>query len=156
MELLHPFCLPPHYSPWKKPTTIHGRHEAPRPTLHLSPILYKRAAEILSSPSHNRALFLPELPLSLPLAHAVSGVRLRRRRSSSTPSPFAPLSVEPRRSSIRAAPRRSPVRRQEPLPAHVAAPPLAVVPRRRRVRTPSNPLPRHALKPVRRCSFTQG
>jgi hypothetical protein len=148
MELLHPFCLPPHYSPWKKPTTIHGRHEAPRPTLHLSPILYKRAAELLSSPSHNRALFLPELPLS--------PTRPRRLWSSSTPSSSAPLSVEPRRSSIRAAPRRSPVRRQEPLPAHVAAPPLAVVPRRRRVRTPSNPLPRHALKPVRRCSFTQG
>jgi hypothetical protein len=59
---------------------IHGRHEAPQPTLHLSPILYKRAAELLSSPSHNQALFLPELALSLPLAHAVDGVRLRRRR----------------------------------------------------------------------------
>jgi hypothetical protein len=53
MELLHPFSLPPYYSPWKKPTAIHGRHEAPRPTLRLSPILYKRATELLSSPSHN-------------------------------------------------------------------------------------------------------
>jgi hypothetical protein len=85
MELLHPFSLPPHYSPWKKPTVIHGRHEAPRPTLHLSSILYKRAAELLSSPSHNRALFLLELPLSLPLAHAVAGVRLRRRRPPRCP-----------------------------------------------------------------------
>jgi hypothetical protein len=156
MEFLHSFCLPPHYSPWKKPMAIHGRHEAPQLNLHLSPILYKRAAELLSSPSHNQALFLPELPLSLPLAHAVDGVRLRRRRSSSTPSPSALLSVEPRRSSVRAAPRRSPIRRQEPLPAHAAAPPLAFVPRWRRARTPSNPLPRHALEPVRRCPFTQG
>jgi hypothetical protein len=40
--------------------------------LSLPPILYKLDAELLSSPSHNRTLFLPELPLSLPLAHAIA------------------------------------------------------------------------------------
>jgi hypothetical protein len=41
----------------------------------------KGAAELLSSPSHNRALFLLELPLSLPLAHVVAGVHPRRSPS---------------------------------------------------------------------------
>jgi hypothetical protein len=72
-------------------------------------------------------------------------------------SPELVLTVRvPRRSSVRAAPRQSPVRHQEPLPARAAAPPLTIVPRRRRARTPSNPSPRHALEPVRCHSFTQG
>jgi hypothetical protein len=42
----------------------------------------------------------------------------------------SPESMPPRAELARAAPCRSPARRQEPLPARAAAPPLAIMPRR--------------------------
>jgi hypothetical protein len=77
-------------------------------SLSLPLILYKLDVKLLSSPSHNRSLFLPELPLSL--SH------------SPMPSPSAPLSVEPRRSSVRAA------RRSRSFPAHQTTPLVDVHP----------------------------
>jgi hypothetical protein len=101
----------------------------PRPTLHLSSILYKRATELLSSPSHSRALLLPELSLARS-PHS----RARRRPNRSSPSslesvetrrslylavhrrtrpfPCLPESVEPRRSFVHAA------RRSRSFPVH--------------------------------------
>jgi hypothetical protein len=75
--------------------------------LSLSPsLLYKLDAE--PSPS----------PCPSSLSHSLSF----------SPSPELVLTVRvPHQSSVRTAPRRSPVRRQEPLPARAAAPPLAVV-----------------------------
>jgi hypothetical protein len=72
--------------------------------------LYKTTVELF---------FLPT-PSSLPPLDSLS-LAVRRR--------------EVRRRTVRATPHRSPVRRQEPLPTRAVAPPLAVVPRRRRART---------------------
>jgi hypothetical protein len=72
--------------------------------------LYKTTAELF---------FLPT-PNSLPPLGSLS-LAVRRH--------------EVRRRTVRATPHRSPVRRQEPLPTRAAAPPLAVVPRRRHART---------------------
>jgi hypothetical protein len=74
----------------------------PRPTLHLSLVLYKRAAELLSSPSPTRAPFLPKLPLSLPLAHAIAGVRRRSTWRLAGVRTHSPRSSAVRRNSARA------------------------------------------------------
>jgi hypothetical protein len=69
-----------------------------RPTISSFPLpLSINLAEFLSSPSHSRALFLSELPLSFShslLAHAIAGVRPRHRSP-----PRRRASPELRRSS---------------------------------------------------------
>jgi hypothetical protein len=73
----------PHYSLSSMAAMKH-----PRPPFLSLPLLYKLDTELLSSPSHSRAFFLPKLPLSLShslLAHYVIGVCPRRHRPSHCP-----------------------------------------------------------------------
>jgi hypothetical protein len=77
---------------------------------------------------------------SLDHAHAVA---LLARTRCQTPAHAVPS----RRRTVRAAPRRSLVRCQKTLPARAAAPPLTVVPHRRRTRTPSKPRRSRRAKP---------
>jgi hypothetical protein len=103
-----------HFLPW-------------RPSLSLSS-LYKLDTKLLSSPP------LPELSSS-PSSLSLSPTRPRRRRSSSTLSPSAPLSVEPRRSFIRAARRSRPF----PCPLNPSCSSLFIPAQERKHKVEDNP-----------------
>jgi hypothetical protein len=108
------------------------------------------------------SLSLPELSLSHPPRsfprHRSSCPPCPRNTSAPAATSRAPA-VKPlptpcpvHRRTVRTAPRRSSVRRQEPLSTRTAAPPLAVVPRRRRARTPFKPRRSRRTKPSPSCA----
>jgi hypothetical protein len=141
---------------------IHGRHETPA-LVTLSPL--SRSLLFLLSSIKTVELFAPPCRAhSLSLTYLTCLlIKPRRHRSScpprprSTPAPAAtsrapavkplPTPCPVHRRTFRAAPRLSSVRRQEPLSARTATPPLVIVPRRRRARTPSKPRRSRCAKP---------
>jgi hypothetical protein len=137
--LLRPFLLPRYFLPPSMVPLI-----KPWPSFLFSPQrpLPINMAEFLSSPSHSRDPSLTPSSFSpSPPVFTVAAVR--------GASPELVLTVRiPRWSSVRTTHRRSFVRRQEPLPARAAAPPLAVVSRRRRARTPSKPRRYQPVEPL--------
>jgi hypothetical protein len=101
MELNSSVSTLPHYLHSSSMNAIHGSHEDRPPFPPSGAPLSPSPTSINWTPSSS--LLLP-YPSSLPpQAPSLSPTRPHRRRSSSTPSPSAPLSVEPRRSTIRAA-----------------------------------------------------
>jgi hypothetical protein len=88
-DLLRPL-IPPHYSPWKKPTTIHDRHEAHRRPLLSLPLSIKPQPSPLLLPAQARSLFSGSLSLAVRNRSSFAGASSDRPSARPHPTPATP------------------------------------------------------------------